>query len=122
MDVESREKLLVAFQEDKFLELNLFGGEKEEYADWNKRCRLKGLIEGYAWKKQLEEKFKNAKAECLVANKCADTPKVSVIIPCYNVEDYVESCVNSILEQTLENIEVICVNDGSRDFTVDVLL
>ena len=58
----------------------------------------------------------------MVANKCADTPKVSVIIPCYNVEDYVESCVNSILEQTLENIEVICVNDGSSDFTVDVLL
>ncbi len=46
---------------------------------------------------------------------------VSVIIPAYNVEKYVEDCLNSILNQTLKEIQVICVNDGSTDKTLSVL-
>ena len=45
----------------------------------------------------------------------AGTPKVSVIVPIYNVEDYLEQCLQSIADQTLHEIEVICVNDGSTD-------
>lgn len=41
--------------------------------------------------------------------------KVSVIVPVYNVEQYIGSCVNSILNQSLEDIEIILVNDGSPD-------
>ena len=41
--------------------------------------------------------------------------KVSVIVPIYNVEDYLERCLNSLVNQTLEDIEIICVNDGSPD-------
>ena len=41
--------------------------------------------------------------------------KVSVIVPVYNVEKYLRSCVNSILNQTLNDIEVILVDDGSPD-------
>ena len=41
--------------------------------------------------------------------------KVSVIVPVYNVEKYLERCLNSILKQTLTDIEIICVNDGSTD-------
>lgn len=40
---------------------------------------------------------------------------ISVIIPVYNVEEYLEKCVNSILDQTYRNLEVILVNDGSKD-------
>ena len=47
--------------------------------------------------------------------------KVSVIIPCYNVEKYVENCLKSVREQTHSNIEVICVNDGSTDRTAEIV-
>ena len=40
-------------------------------------------------------------------------PKVSVIIPTYNVEPYLVECMESITRQTLKDIEIICINDGS---------
>ena len=42
-------------------------------------------------------------------------PKVSVIVPFYNVEDYIEKCIKSLLNQTLDDLEIILVNDGSKD-------
>ena len=48
-------------------------------------------------------------------------PLVSVVVPCYNVEDCVEATVVSALEQTHAPLEVICVDDGSSDGTVDIL-
>lgn len=42
-------------------------------------------------------------------------PEVSVIIPVYNVEKYLKDCLNSVIGQTLVDIEIICVNDGSSD-------
>ncbi len=41
--------------------------------------------------------------------------KVSVIIPVYNVEKYLEQCLDSVINQTLKDIEIICINDGSPD-------
>ena len=42
-------------------------------------------------------------------------PKISVIVPVYNVERYLPQCLDSILAQTLTDIEIICVDDGSTD-------
>ena len=48
-------------------------------------------------------------------------PKVSVIIPCYNSERFLRECLDSIVNQTLRDIEIICVDDGSTDSTPDIL-
>ena len=47
--------------------------------------------------------------------------KVSVVIPIFNVETYLPQCLDSILKQSLEKFEVICVNDGSTDSSLEIL-
>lgn len=49
------------------------------------------------------------------------TPLVSIIIPCYNVEIYVEECINSVIAQDYENWECIIINDGSMDDTLEII-
>ena len=47
--------------------------------------------------------------------------KVSIVIPVYNVEMYLEECLDSVVNQTLKDIEIICVNDGSTDSSPEIL-
>lgn len=47
--------------------------------------------------------------------------KVSVIVPVYNVEDYLAMCLDTIINQTFKDIEIICVNDGSTDDSLNIL-
>lgn len=48
-------------------------------------------------------------------------PKVSIMVPIYNAEEYIDKCLSSFVSQTLKNIEIICVNDGSTDSTLKIL-
>ena len=47
--------------------------------------------------------------------------KVSIIVPTYNVEQYLAECMDSITGQTLRELEIICVNDGSTDGSLNIL-
>ena len=49
-------------------------------------------------------------------------PKLSIIIPIYNVNKYLKECLESIINQTLKNIEIICVNDGSTDNSLEIIM
>lgn len=46
---------------------------------------------------------------------------ISIIVPVYNVEQYLPTCMDSLVAQTLDNIEIICVNDGSTDASLSIL-
>jgi len=48
-------------------------------------------------------------------------PKVSIIVPVYNVEQYLEKCLETLVNQTLEDIEIIIVNDGSKDKSKEII-
>ena len=47
--------------------------------------------------------------------------KVSVVVPVYNVQNYLAECLDSIQRQTLTEIEIICINDGSTDDSKSIL-
>ena len=48
-------------------------------------------------------------------------PKISVIVPVYNTAQYLPQCLDSIINQTFEDFEIICINDGSTDSSLDIL-
>ena len=47
--------------------------------------------------------------------------RISVIVPVYNCEDYLEESLGSLLNQTFKDIEIICIDDGSNDNSLDIL-
>lgn len=49
-------------------------------------------------------------------------PKISVIVPVYNVEKYIKKCLESLVNQTFKDIEIIIVNDGSTDESEKIAL
>ena len=49
------------------------------------------------------------------------SPKISIIIPAYNVEKYLESCLESVINQSFKDIEIICVNDFSTDNSYNII-
>ena len=56
-----------------------------------------------------------------MARKTRRVPLVSVLVPFYNDESYLPKCLDSLLSQTLQNIEIICINDGSSDQSLDIV-
>lgn len=48
-------------------------------------------------------------------------PKLSILVPIFNVEKYLDECLNSLAKQTLKDVEVICINDGSTDGSSNIL-
>lgn len=58
-----------------------------------------------------------------ILNECREffIPKVSLIIPVYNASEFLEESIGSALKQTLQNIELVCVNDGSKDNSLELL-
>ena len=47
--------------------------------------------------------------------------KISVIIPVYNAQNYLEEALNSVINQSLKELEIICINDGSKDASLKIM-
>lgn len=54
--------------------------------------------------------------------KDIENPLISIIVPVYNVEKYLRQCLESLINQTYKNIEIICINDGSTDKSSEILV
>ena len=83
--------------------------------------RLQGAKYIVEWRNKQENRVNDF---CVVRDNRSESdpaPIVSVIIPVYNVAPYLQECLNSIRNQTLKNIEIICVNDGSCDNSFEIL-
>ena len=50
-----------------------------------------------------------------------DSKKISIIVPVYNVEKYLPKCLDSLINQTYKNLEIICVNDETPDGSLQIL-
>ena len=48
-------------------------------------------------------------------------PKISIIVPFYNTEKYIERCLTSLVNQTVSDIEIVCINDGSNDNSLEIV-
>ena len=63
----------------------------------------------------------NTFAKIIIENDIDYIPKISVIIPFYNTEEYLDKCLQSVINQTLKEIEIICIDDGSTDNSFEIL-
>ena len=55
-----------------------------------------------------------------ITKEVGDEPKISVLVPIYNVKQYLAECIDSIIMQTLTNIEIILLDDGSTDGSAEI--
>lgn len=103
----------------RFLEFEL---DKIEYENLNKNNKIEftSVIDSSTYS---EYKIRKKKYESKIRefNLKTNNIKISVIIPVYNVQDYLSECLDSIINQTLKDIEIICVNDGSTDSSLEIL-
>ncbi len=120
-DKEAKFKLMQGIQKSLFTRMNLLQHPKEFYKNTKDYEFIKGLPFALYWHEKTEKlKKQHFPFEILRQNASKD-PLVSVIIPVYNVEKYLEECLESVTKQTLQQIEIIFVNDGSTDSSLEII-
>ena len=83
---------------------------------------LKKMLDATSYKKDIMLlQVQKIRQVLPIQNKTTPTQKVSVIVPVYNVEKYLSRCLDSIINQTYTNLEIICVNDCSPDKSSQIL-
>ena len=83
--------------------------------------RLDDFEESYFYNKADYRKYKGLGETVQLVEKPCLNPKVSIVLPCLNPREYIRECIESIMEQTLKDIEILVVDAGSTDGTPEIL-
>lgn len=129
-DEETFKKLVVEYRDKFFYQFDILGhtrGYFEVKSNYLRIFDFYNKTPEQLWQEKLEndaqikENIDINKWVCPIKLKNDGQIKVSVVIPVYNMEQYIEECVESVINSTLQDIEILCVNDGSTDSSLDIL-
>lgn len=104
-------------QLEKIIENSFEYEKKKEYLKtykYDNRRIKRQLIELFDGPEEMSEKY-------MEYNVYKDNPKVSIIVPVYNMESYLAECLDTLVEQSLDEIEIIVINDGSTDRSQEII-
>lgn len=127
LPMDIAEKLYNRLVDEWFDKLNINGHDEKYYNNKNEYKKYVEIINAKKnpnLKLSMYQKNEKANTKQVVKNIEIDeivNPKVSIILPIYNTEEYLHEAMESIVNQTLREIEIICVNDGSTDNSLNII-
>ena len=113
--------LFYDFFSSKISNINLIYKDYIYNNDNSQISNLKDINKKYITVKNAESE-PDTLAEIIVQNRINYIPKISVIIPVYNSQHYLDKCLETVINQSLKEIEIICIDDGSIDDSIDILI
>ena len=118
IDIKQKNNFIEKLYKLLFSRINIINLDKKYYIDIKSYYKLKECLCQYDFcKKHIDFKIEQK----LIHENNVNFPLVSVVIPMFNVGNYISKCIESIINQTLKNIEIICINDGSTDNSLDIV-
>ena len=127
-NVKAKTTLYEELKTNAFFALDITKMEKEDVQEYNKKnyeaylFAIKHSLEMYESRYGIDAmKTPRLYRQNTERKRKENMAKVSIIIPVYNVEQYLVECMESVLRQTLHDLEIICINDGSTDGSLEIL-
>ena len=120
-DDETRYSILEYLESEIFVSYGLLGLPSDAYYFRHSTLEAAFLTNALRRYRLTKQGIPHPKETAVFFRKAKKKPLVSIILPVYNTENYVERALSSVLNQTLKNIEVICYDDGSTDRSLFIL-
>ncbi len=118
-DNQLKRIIIEAIKKSEIYNSGIMNHEESYYYKYNDYVLVESSVRSLAWHDaHIAPKNKNIRV--IKHSSCQDT-KISVIVPVYNTEKYLAECLDSIIGQTLKDIQIICVDDGSVDNSSSIL-